>query len=117
MGSSRQAPLLLAAGTHSVELASDRAGVRTSTRVTIAPGQVAVVPITLPEGTLSVTAQPDADVFVDGQPAGRTPVDHIALTVGVRKILVRHPELGERSFEVVVREGRQTQLSVDLRPR
>jgi hypothetical protein len=116
-GSTRQAPLLLAAGTHTVELASDRAGVRTTTRVTVAPGQVAVVPITLPQGTLSVTALPDADVFVDGQPAGRTPVDHVALTVGVRRILVRHPELGERSYEVVVREGRQTQLTVDLRPR
>jgi len=116
MGSTRQAPLLLAAGTHNLEVASDRAGVRTATRVTVAPGQVAVVPITLPQGTLSVTAQPDADVFVDGQPAGRTPVDRVALTVGVRRILVRSA-LGERTYEIVVREGRQTQLSVDLRPR
>jgi hypothetical protein len=114
-GSTRQASLLLAAGEHEIVLESDRAGVRRTAHIVVAPGEVSVVPITLPQGMLSVTAQPEADVFVDGQPAGRTPVDRLALTVGVRRIVVRHPQLGERSYELVVREGRQTQLSVDLR--
>ncbi len=115
MGSTRDAPQLIAAGTHDVVLASERAGVRTTTRVTVVAGQVATVPVTLPNGTLSVTSEPQAEVLVDGRSLGTTPLDRVALAAGVRRIVVRTPNFGERSYEVVVRDGRLTELSVDLR--
>jgi len=115
MGSTRDAPRLIAAGTHDVVLASERAGVRTTTCVTVVPGQVATVPVTLPNGSLSVTSEPQAEVLVDGRSLGTTPLDGVALAAGVRRVVVRTANFGERSYEVVVRDGRLTELSVDLR--
>ena len=106
---------LIAAGTHDVVLASERAGVRTTARVTVQPGQLLTVPVRLPEGVLSVTAQPAAEVLVDGRSIGTTPISRLALAAGVHRVIVRTAELGERSYEVVVRDGRLTELSVDLR--
>ena len=115
MGSTRDAPRLIAAGAHDVVLASERAGVRTTTRVTVVPGQTVTVPVALPDGTLSVTSEPQGEVLVDGRSLGTTPLDRVALAAGVRRVVVRTANFGERSYEVVVRDGRLTELSVDLR--
>ena len=108
---------VVSAGTHLVEFASDRAGFRATQTVTVEPGQVSTVQVAVPNGSLSVRAEPPAEVFVDGQPAGTTPIEALPLSVGVRTIVLRHPRAGERSYEVVIREGRLTALSVNLEPR
>ena len=117
VGTTAQALPLLAAGPHEIVVSSRRAGFRTTERVTVEPGQVSTVAVAVPDGSLTVEATPDADVFVDGKPLGATPLRGIPISAGVRHVVVRSASLGERTYEVVVREGQHTALSVDLRPR
>jgi hypothetical protein len=41
-------------------------------------------------------------VLIDGRPAGQTPLGNIELPIGPHQITFRHPELGERTRQVVV---------------
>lgn len=115
-GTTRQAPVLLAAGTHDIVAASDRAGFRATERVTIEAGRVRTVTVAVPNGSLSVQAQPQVDVLVDGAAVGTTPIDRLALAAGVRRVVLRGAGV-ERSYDVVIREGKHTGLTVDLQRR
>jgi hypothetical protein len=62
-----------------------------------------------------VNAIPWADVSVDGQPVGQTPIGNLALTIGPHEVLFRHPQLGEQRHAVTVTMKAPARLSVDLR--
>jgi hypothetical protein len=117
VGTTRQAPALIAAGLHEIVLADARSGFRRTERVTVEPGLTSTLAVAVPDGSLTIESQPQADVFLDGKPLGATPVERIPVAAGVRQVVVRNVGLGERTYEVVVREGQHTALSVDLRPR
>ena len=49
-----------------------------------------------PNGTLSINAQPWAEVWVDGERVGETPIGNLSRRIGTHEVLFRHPDLGER---------------------
>jgi hypothetical protein len=61
-----------------------------------------------------MTAQPWANVWIDGQPLGRTPVVSIAVAIGTHDVLWRHPDLGERRQQIEVTTA-ALNLSMNLR--
>ena len=99
VGSTKQPPTLIAAGPHEIVVASARAGFRATERVTVEPGQVSAIQVAVPEGSLGVDAQPPSDVLVDGTRVGVTPLDPNLLAAGVRTVVVRNAELGERTMK------------------
>ena len=105
VGTSEDARLSLPAGEHVIGLENESVGYRDVRTVQIAAGKVTTVPVTLPNGAISINARPWAEVFVDGQRVGETPVSQYALPVGIHEIVFRHPELGERTVSVVVKLG------------
>jgi serine/threonine-protein kinase len=66
-------------------------------------------------GSLSINARPWADIWIDGQSAGQTPIANLQLTLGTHEVLFRHPQLGERRRTVQVSNVAPTRISVDLR--
>jgi len=68
-------------------------------------------------GSLSINATPWADVWIDGQSAGQTPIANLQVTLGGHEVLFRHPQLGERRQTVVVNGQSPTRISMDLRTR
>jgi len=68
-----------------------------------------------PTGTLSMTAQPWANVWIDGEPLGRTPVARFAAAAGAHDILWRHPELGERRQRIDITAETVLTLNMNLR--
>jgi hypothetical protein len=68
-----------------------------------------------PKGTVAVNAQPWAEVWIDGERIGETPIGSVALPLGVHEVVFRHPELGERRATTTVTAGAPARLSVDLR--
>ena len=102
VGASGAAKTMLAAGTHQLVLRNDTLGVEVTRTIVVAPGQVASVRIDPPKGLLNVNARPWADVLVDGAMVGQTPLSGVSLTVGRHEITFRHPQLGERTEQVVV---------------
>jgi PEGA domain len=107
--------LTLSPGRHTLTLVNRALNFEAERQVTVASGRQAHVSVDLPDGTLHVNALPWAEVFVDGERHGETPLGSIALRIGSHQVTLRNPEFGERSMSVTVKSGVPTRLSVDLR--
>lgn len=78
-------------------------------------GDAAIVRLKPDVGTLRVTSTPaDADVFLDGQVAGRTPFDR-EVCAGSRRVRVRH-QIGSYDVAVNITRGRTEVVDVVLKP-
>ena len=115
VGTTNIGRLLLPPGTHVLDFVSDELGYRAQRTVTVRPNAAAEVSIDLPSVTLSVNAQPWAEVFVDGERVGETPIGTLSRPVGRHEILLRHPELGERRRTVTLTTNGPNRISVDMR--
>jgi hypothetical protein len=100
---STNGPVYASAGTHQLELVNSDLGYRTTLPVLFRVGEVRPVHLDPPIGRLNVNAQPWARVFIDGKAIGETPLANIELTIGQHVVVLRHPQLGERTETVTVR--------------
>lgn len=67
------------------------------------------------EGTLVIQCpQADAEVLIDEEPAGFTPLDPLRLSPGSHTVRVRRPGYTELSEVVVIRTGQSVTLPADL---
>jgi len=91
----------------------------TATTLVVAPPDQPTAPpsaTTAPFGSLAVVTRPDAAaVFVDGQPAGRSP-RLLNLSPGHHFITLSSPTYRDATREVQVDEGQRADLPVDLEP-
>ena len=60
--------------------------------VQVTPGKVTPIKIDFPKGTIALNAAPWAEVWVDGEKLGDTPIGNLSLTLGAHDIVFRHPE-------------------------
>ena len=117
VGSSRSDRVMMSVGDHSLQLVNETLGYRLSRTVNVAPGRVTSMRIDPPKGTLALNASPWAEVWVDGDRVGDTPMGNISLQIGSHDVLFRHPELGEQRHTVTVTLNGPARLSVDMRKR
>lgn len=115
VGTTNIGRLLLPPGVHVLDFVSDELGFRAQRTVTVRPNAAAEVRLDLPAVTLSVNAQPWAEVFVDGERVGETPIGTLSRPIGRHEILLRHPELGERRRTVTLTTNGPNRISVDMR--
>jgi hypothetical protein len=80
------------------------------------PAAVPPAPAAVREGILHVNALPWAEVWIDGQPAGETPLGGVRLPAGRHVIRFVHPTFGERTREVTVVADESARVGIDLRP-
>ena len=116
VGTSGERALLLSPGTHTLELANSTLGFRTTERVRVEAGRQADITVALPNGSVSVNAQPWAQVLIDGTAVGETPLANLPLAIGDHEVVFRHPQLGERRERVVVKAGALTRVSASFAP-
>ena len=107
--------LALTGGTHQLQLVNDSLGFRTTERVNISAGKTTRLSVTVPTAMVQVNAVPWAEVTIEGNSVGDTPIGNVPLTLGPHTIVFRHPELGEETRQVVVSAESPTRVSVDLR--
>lgn len=115
VGTTNIGRLLLPPGQHVLDFVSDELGFRAQRTVTVRSGAATDVRLELPAVTLSVNAQPWAEVFVDGERVGETPIGTLSRSVGRHEIVLRHPDLGERRRTVTLTTNGPNRLSVDMR--
>ena len=65
-------------------------------------------------GFLLVVVSPWADVTVDGESMGQTPLARLSLAPGPHTVRLTHPEYQPYPRKVVVKSGETTRLAVDL---
>lgn len=106
----------LAAGEHELMVSNPGfIGVIRST-VTVKPGQTLTVHHSFREsGSLRVVVSPWADVYIDGQHVGQTPLDELEVTAGRHSVSLRHPTMGRRNEIVDIRSNESAVIKVDLR--
>ena len=115
LGTSESERIMVTAGRHQFDLVNETLGYRATRMVQVPPGKVTTVPIEWPKGTMALNATPWAEVWVDGQKVGDTPIGNLAVTVGAHEVIFRHPELGEQRHAVSVTVNTPARLSVDMR--
>jgi len=115
LGSSQSDRLMVSAGRHEIELVNEALGYRTSRTVQVSPGKVTPVKVDFPKGTIAINAQPWAEVWVDGEKIGETPIGNLQLTIGTHDVLFRHPDLGEQRHKATISLTAPARLSVDMR--
>jgi len=65
-------------------------------------------------GVVSFNATPWAEVWIDGQRLGETPLGNVRLPVGAHEVVFRHPQLGERRAVAVVRASTPERVTVSF---
>ena len=114
LGTSKTAKIIMSAGRHVLELVHPPTGFQMTSTVDIQPGKTVRIPVTLPNGTLSVNALPWATVWIDGKEMGQTPVANVTLPIGAHELVTRHPELGERKQTVIVSAKTPQRVVIDF---
>ena len=114
VGTTEDGRLLFEPGIHDIELVNERLAYREAITLEVAPGEVTAHSVELPAGRLSATARPWAEVSVDGEVRGRTPLADLPVTIGTRSIVFSHPELGERREIITVTLAAPSVIHVDF---
>lgn len=115
IGTTESDRVMVPAGDHDVEIVNEALGFRQVRKMRVAPGKTATARIDLPNGSLSLNAQPWAEVWIDGERVGETPIGNLQRPIGTHQVIFRHPELGDRRESVVITTQQPARLGVDLR--
>jgi serine/threonine-protein kinase len=107
--------LMLPAGRHDLVLSNPAFEFEATLTVQVAAGKTATPTVTIPTGSLSINATPWADVQLDGQAVGTTPLANLSVPVGTHEIVFRHPQLGERRQTVTVKARTPVRVGISFR--
>ena len=114
LGSSSIDRIMLAAGTHEIEIVSEPLGFRTTRTIQVSPGKVAPIAVVLPKGVVSLNAVPWATVSIDGEVVGDTPIGNLSVTIGPHEVVFTNPEFGEQRRTINVTLKAPVRTSIDL---
>ena len=117
IGTSRSDRIMMSVGSHSLQLVNETLGYKVNRTVEVNPGRVTPVRIDIPKGSVALNATPWAEVWVNGDRVGETPIGNVTLPIGTHDVLFRHPDLGEQRHTVTVTMTGPARLSVDMRKR
>ena len=114
LGSSVDGPIVASPGVHQLDFINTAIGFRSRQTVTIKAGEIIPMKVQPPDGRVSINAQPWAQVWIDGNLVGETPLANLTVAPGEHEIMFRHPQLGERRETTIVKSGVQTRVSATL---
>jgi hypothetical protein len=113
IGNTEQNRLMLPAGRHELTLTNRELGYKGVQQVEVEPGEVRSVTID-PRGPASFNAVPWAEVWLDGQKLGDTPLANVRVPIGVREFVFKNPQYGERKVTATIRADQPAAIGVDF---
>jgi hypothetical protein len=114
LGTSRMPKITLRAGRHRLQLVSSQLGYEIVREIDVVPGNTGQIQVVPPRGTLNVNASPWANVWLDGESLGPTPIANLRIPIGSHELILRHPDLGERRQDVMVGLQDVARVGVDF---
>jgi PEGA domain len=105
--------IILGPGRHTLHLQNRDLNYTATQAVDIEPGETARVTLD-PRGSANINAAPWAEVFIDGQKAGDTPLANVPIRLGVREIVFKNPQFPERKIVTTIKSGTPATISVDF---
>jgi hypothetical protein len=106
---------MLAAGRHELQLVNEPLGYSAMRVVNVQAGKVSALSAELPNGTVNLNATPWAEVWIDGQRVGETPIGNLSVPIGPHEVIFRHPQFGEKRHAISVTLSGPVRVSVDMR--
>ncbi|HXE79835.1 MAG TPA: PEGA domain-containing protein [Vicinamibacterales bacterium] len=116
IGRSSDGRIALPPGPHTLEIVNETLAFRTTRRVDVPANGVRRIPVQLPLGSISVNAIPWAEVWIDGERVGETPIGNLPIRIGPHEVVFKHPEFGEQRHAVSVTLAGPARLSVNMKP-
>jgi hypothetical protein len=114
LGTTASSRIMLRSGAHTLDLVNDDLEFTTRMSVRVLPDKTITARVPVPTGLLSINAVPWADVLVDGQAVGTTPLGNLAVPIGSREVVWRHPQFGERRRQVTIKQHAPVRIGVDF---
>ena len=115
LGASDSDRLPISTGKHDLDMVNSELGYKATRTVQVGAGKVASIKLELPMGTIAVNATPWAEVWIDGEKVGDTPIGNYNIAIGTHDVVFRNPDLGEQHRTAIVTLKEPARLSVDLR--
>ncbi len=115
VGRSRDGQLLLVTGPHDLTLTNAELEYQEGSRVNVTPGATTTVRVQPRNGQLSVNAIPWAEVTLDGQRIGETPIANYSVAIGRHEVILRNPQFAEERRTIVVTLKTPYRLGVTLK--
>jgi hypothetical protein len=114
LGTSLIDRIMLPAGKHEIEIVNESLGYRGVRTVHVSPGNTSAVTLDLPKGLVSLNATPWANVWIDGENVGETPIGNLPVRIGDHEVIFRNPQHGEQRRVVTVTLHAPARISLDL---
>jgi len=114
LGTTETDRVMLPVGSHTIDIINQALDFRTTATLMVVAGKATTFDVKLPNGSLYANALPWADVWIDGQRVGETPLANLSLPIGNHEVVFRHPQLGEQRRTVVVKSSGTTRIGLEL---
>jgi hypothetical protein len=114
IGTTEDSKLVLPAGRYRIEIANSEFNYRSQISVVIRPGRVTAHTVEMPTGLVQINTEPGAQVWIEGEAVGATPLAPVTVPLGTREVIVRHPQFGERRTALVVKSGVLNEVTLTL---
>jgi hypothetical protein len=115
VGTTEAETIMLPVGSHELLLENTAVGFRVTRTVAVQAGRTSSLRLDAPNGTLNVNAVPWAEVWLDKQRLGETPIGNLQAPIGSHDVVFRHPEFGEKRTSVLVTLKGPVRVSMDMR--
>ena len=115
IGTSEADRLMVTAGHHELEIVNPLLGYKVTRTVQVLAGKTAPIKVDLPNGVVNLNASPWAEVFIDGQRVGETPIGNLSVPIGPHEVVFKNPQLGEKRHAISVSLAAPIRLSVDMK--
>jgi hypothetical protein len=117
LGTNRSDRIMVSAGRHVFDIVNEALSYRSTQSVVVSPGKVAAIAPDWPKASLALNAHPWAEVWINGESVGETPIGKLLVPIGFHQIVFRHPQLGEQTVRATVTGGAPARVSVDMSKR
>ena len=115
LGTTDSDRIMVATGRHDIELVNESVGYRATRTIQVQPGKVAPINLELPKGVINLNASPWAEVWIDGNRVGETPIGNLQIAIGPHEVIFKHPQFGEKRHAISVTLSGPARLSVDMK--
>jgi hypothetical protein len=113
IGTTEQSRLMLPPGRHQLTLTNKELGYSAVEQVDIEPGEVKSVNVN-PRGIVNLNAIPWAEVWLDGQKLGETPLAATPVPLGQREFVFKNPQFGEQKVSATIKASANLPVTVDF---
>ncbi|HTM23841.1 MAG TPA: PEGA domain-containing protein, partial [Vicinamibacterales bacterium] len=105
--------IILGPGHHELSLTNSDLGYAGTESVEVTPGEVTRLSVD-PRGRANINAAPWAEVWIDGEKAGETPLANVPIRLGVREIVFKNPQFPDRKVVATIKAGAAATIAVDF---